>query len=131
MSEQNLEISQRFYDLWNAGDLDAARELFHEDVVMYHPEGWPEPGPSVGRDEVFRQYETLRQDWTSDRLEILERRAIGDYVVAQQRWVAQGSHSGATSEMLLCSVGRYRDGKIAAVAFYWDLDEALAAAGAG
>lgn len=131
MSEQNLEISERVYDLWNAGEMDAMRELYHEDAVMHHPPGWPEPGPSIGRDEVFRQFETLRQDWTGDRLELLERRAIGEYVVSRQRWLAQGSHSGATSEMLLSSVALYRDGKIAAVAFYWDHAEALAAAGAG
>ena len=131
MSEQNLETSRRIVELWNAGQMDTLRELFDEDVVMHHPKGWPEPGPSVGRDAVFRQYETLRQDWSSDRLEVVQRRAVEDCVVVQQRWQAQGSHSGATSEMLLSSVGRYRDGKVVLVAFFWDWDEALAAAARG
>lgn len=129
MSEQNLEISRRINDLWNAGDMDAMRDLVHTDAVMHHPEGWPEPGPSVGRDAVFRQLELLREGWRRDWLETLDRRAAGDCVVVQQRWRAQGDHSGATSEMTLSSVARYRDGKVAELAFYWDHAEALAAAG--
>jgi ketosteroid isomerase-like protein len=129
VSEQNLEVSRRINDLWNAGDMEGIRELVHDDAVMHHPEGWPEPGPSVGRDAVFRQFDLLRQAWRSDRLETLDRRAAGDCVVVQQRWLAQGDHSGATSEMLLSSVARYRDGMVVEITFYWDHAEALAAAG--
>ena len=129
MSEQNLETSRRINDLWNAGDMDALRDLYHDDVVMRHPDGWPESGPSVGRDAVFRQFERLRQDWRSDRLEVLERRAAGDCVVVRQRWRAQGRHSGVTSEMTISAVSRHREGKIVTLAFYWDHAEALAAAG--
>lgn len=129
MSEQNLEVTRRSFDLWNAGDVDALRDLYHHDVVMRHPEGWPEPGPSVGRDAVFRQFELLRQDWQTDRLEVFDKRAAGDCVVTRQRWRAQGGHSGATSELTVSSVFRFREGKIAALAFYWDHSEALAAAG--
>jgi len=88
-----------------------------------------EPGPSVGRDEVFRQFELLRQDWHRNRLEVLERRAAGNCVVVRQHWLAQGGHSGLTSEMTISSVSRFREGKIVALAFYCDHAEALAAAG--
>ena len=129
MPERNLEISRRINDLWNEGEMDAIRELFHDDVVMHHPDGWPEPGPSVGRDAVVRQLGLLREGWRSDRLETLDRRAAGDCVVVQQRWRAEGDQSGAMSEMMVSSVGRYREGKVAEIAFYWDHAAALAAAG--
>jgi ketosteroid isomerase-like protein len=129
LPSSNLELSRRINDLWNAGDMEGIGELLHDDVVMHHPEGWPEPGPSVGRDAVFRQFELLREDWRSDRLETLDRRGVGDRVVVQQRWLAEGGQSGATSEMELSSVARYREGKVAEIAFYWDHAEALAAAG--
>jgi ketosteroid isomerase-like protein len=129
VSERNLEISRRINELWNAGDMESIRDLLHDDLVMHHPDGWPEPGPSVGLDAVFRQFELLRQDWRTDQLVTLDRRAAGDCVVVQQRWRAQGGHSGAISEMMLSSVARFRDGKVAEVAFYWNHAEALAAAG--
>ncbi len=129
MSERNLEISRRINELWNAGDMEGIRDLLHDDVVMHHPDGWPEPGPSVGRDAVYRQFELLRQDWRRDQLDTLDRRAAGDYVVVEQRWRGEGGQSGATSEMALSSVARYRDGKVAEITFYWDHAEALAAAG--
>ena len=129
MSERNLEISRRINELWNAGDMEGIGDLLHEDVVMHHPEGWPEPGPSVGRDAVFHQFELLRQAWRTDRLDTLDRRAVGDCVVVEQRWLAEGGQSGAISEMKLSSVAGYRDGKVAEIAFYWDHADALAAAG--
>ena len=129
MSERNLEISRRINDLWNAGDMEGIGDLLHDDVVMYHPEGWPEPGPSVGREAVFRQFELLREGWRSDRLETVDRRAAGDRVVVKQLWQAEGGQSGATWEMTLSSVARYRDGKVTEITFYWDHAEALAAAG--
>ena len=129
MSERNLEISRRINDLWNAGDMEGIGDLVHDDVVMHHPEGWPEPGPSVGREAVFRQFELLREGWRSDRLETVDRRAAGDRIVVKQLWQAEGGQSGATWEMTLSSVARYRDGKVTEITFYWDHAEALAAAG--
>lgn len=130
MPEQNLEILfRRGLDLWNVGDMDGLRDLYHEDVVMHHPDGWPEPGPSVGRDAVFRQFEMMRQDWQRDWLEVVDLSAAGDSVVARQRWRGQGGQSGATPELTVSSVARVRQGKVVALAFYWNHDEALAAAG--
>jgi hypothetical protein len=33
----------------NAGDMEAFRELNDPNVIMWPVEGWPEPGPFVGR----------------------------------------------------------------------------------
>ncbi len=129
MSEQNLEISRRIDELWNAGEMEASVTFSTTTSSCGTRRAWPEPGPSVGRDAVMRQFELLRQDWRTDRLDTLDRRAADDCVVVQQRWRAEGGHSGAISEMMLSSVARFRDGKLAEVAFYWDHAEALAAAG--
>jgi hypothetical protein len=46
--------------------MDAAREMYDPDAVLTMAEGWPEPGPFVGRDAVLRQfqemYDTLEGD---------------------------------------------------------------------
>jgi ketosteroid isomerase-like protein len=55
MSHENVEIVRRAFGVWNAGNMDALRELFDPDIVWRAPEGWPEPGPYVGRESVMRQ----------------------------------------------------------------------------
>jgi ketosteroid isomerase-like protein len=46
MSQENVEIVRRQFEAWNAGDMDAFRELCDPEVVMHHVKDWPEPGPT-------------------------------------------------------------------------------------
>ena len=71
MSQENVEIVRAAFEAWNAGDMDGARELFVTDLIMRLPEGWPEPGPFVGREAVFRQLEQMRETWDADELKPL------------------------------------------------------------
>src|SRR6478752_2278330 len=80
MSQENVEVLRAFYKAWDAGDMDALRELHDASVIMHHPSGWPEPGPEVGRDAVMRQFHRLRDDWDSDWVE-----PIGDFIDAGDR----------------------------------------------
>ena len=48
MSQENVEIVRRGFEAWNAGDMDALRELYDPGIIWRRPEGWPEPGPYVG-----------------------------------------------------------------------------------
>src|SRR5881396_806615 len=45
MSQENVELSQAWNEAWNAGDMDAVRELYDPDVVVRPMKDWPEPGP--------------------------------------------------------------------------------------
>ena len=62
MSQENMKLRAAF-EAWNAGDMDALRDLLHPDVIMRMPEGWPEPGPYMGRDAVMREWRQLRETW--------------------------------------------------------------------
>src|SRR5687767_10677541 len=75
MSEQNVEVDRATFKAWNAWDMDALRDLYSPDIIMRHPEGWPEPGPFVGREAVMRQFEQLRETWDADAVE-----PIGDFI---------------------------------------------------
>ena len=68
MSQENVEIVRAAFDAWNAGDMDALRELYDPDVIGRPPEGWPEPGPWVGREVLMRQWEQQRETWDADEL---------------------------------------------------------------
>ena len=70
MSQENVEIVRKAIEAWNAGDMDAFRELCDADVVMHHVEDWPEPGPTVGREAVMRFIEQLRDTWDADTIEV-------------------------------------------------------------
>jgi hypothetical protein len=52
---RRLEVVREYVDVWNAGDMEGARELYDPDAVMEVAADWPEPGPFVGRDAVMHQ----------------------------------------------------------------------------
>ena len=66
MSQENVEVVRATFEAWNAGDMDAVRELYDPDVSLRMPEGWPEPGPFVGRDAVMRQWKRQREAFDAD-----------------------------------------------------------------
>jgi len=68
MSQENVEVVRAGFQAWNAGDMDAVREMHDPSVIARTLEGWPEPGPFVGRDAVMRQFERLRETWDADAL---------------------------------------------------------------
>jgi ketosteroid isomerase-like protein len=69
MSQENVETARASFETWNAADMDAFRDLLDPDVILRNPEGWPEPGPHVGREAVLRQFQEARELWDSDVLE--------------------------------------------------------------
>jgi ketosteroid isomerase-like protein len=82
MSQENVEIVRATFNAWNAGDLDALRELYDPDVLMRTPEGWPEPGPFLGREATMRWFEQSREAFDADALE-----PISDFIDAADRVV--------------------------------------------
>ena len=111
MSQENVEIVRAVFEAWNAGDMDALRELYDPDVIVRTPEGWPEPGPFVGREAVMRQFEQLRETWDADALEL-----ISDFIDAGDRvavrFIWRGAGHGPESNMELTGVYTVRKGRI-------------------
>ena len=94
---------------------------------MRTPEGWPEPGPLVGREAVMRQFEQLRGTWNSDTAEpIGEFTEAGDRVLVRMVW--RGVGQGPESRMEWTYVAAFSEGKVVGVEYFWDHAEALAAA---
>ena len=128
MSQENVEVVRAVYEAYNADDMDALRELYHPDLVMHHVEGWPEPGPSVGREAVLREVEQLREAWEGDTLEpVAGFIDSGDRVVVRDVW--RGAGQGPEADMEFTRVFTIRGGKIIGIEIFWDHAEALEAVG--
>jgi ketosteroid isomerase-like protein len=128
MSEENVEVVRATFEGWNARDMDAIREQYDPDIIMRPPEGWPEPGPFVGRDAVMREWEQIRETFDADDLEL-----IGDFIDAADRvavrFISHGTGRGPEYKLEVTGVYTVRNGKIRTAEYFWDHAEALEAAG--
>ena len=128
MSQENIAVVKAVIDAWNAGDMTAFRELHHPDVIMRAPEGWPEPGPFIGRDAAMQQFEQMRETWDADALELLsDYFAVGDRVALRFIWRGVGQGPDATIQ--LTSIYTIRGDKVFAQEYFWDHSAALKALG--
>ena len=110
MSQENVEVVQASFEAWNAGDMDAFRELHHPDAMLRMAESWPEPGPYFGRDAVMREYKQLRDTWKRDTSELIgDFIDVGDRVVVRFIW--RGAGHGPESNLDFTVVYTVRKGK--------------------
>jgi ketosteroid isomerase-like protein len=125
MSQQNVEVVKASIEAWNAGDIDALRELYDPDIIVRVTEDWPEPRPFVGREAVMRQGEQLRETWDAVTLEpISDFIDVGDRVAVRHIWrgVGHGPPESNPEFTVVCTVRR---GKILGFDYFWDHGEAL------
>ena len=129
MSQENVEIVKRGFDAYNAGDLIALREVYDPDVVWHHLEGWPEPGPSVGREAVLREVERLREAWQEgDSLgSVSDFREAANQVLVRMAW--RGSGRGPDAVMEFTYLFTLRNRRAITIEMFWDHAEALEVAG--
>jgi ketosteroid isomerase-like protein len=129
MSEENVEIVLRQFELWSAGDLDGWAECYDPAVVVTAPEGWPEGSASRGLDAWRLQAERLRDTWDEARVEVDEIRTVDDgRVVTRIRYITVGKEPGISFDTSMGTVFFLRDGKIIRAEYFWDFDDALEAA---
>jgi ketosteroid isomerase-like protein len=129
MSRENVEVVREAFDAFQLGDMRRFGDVMDPHVVTYAPEGWPEGGPFVGREDSLREFERLQEDWTDHRIVMEEILEGGDWVVVRFRWEVTGRASGVETVMHQSAAYRLQDGKIAEMRFFWEHGQALGAAG--
>jgi ketosteroid isomerase-like protein len=129
MSRANLQLVQRAYELWNAGDMEAAKRMFTPDAVMSTPPDWPDSITSNGRDEMFKRLVENRALFESDRLVPEQWIEADDCVIVPTQWC--GVPKGASAELKVFVVPVYTVGgeRIVRLDWYSSLQNALEAVG--
>ena len=124
VSQETVEIVRTFFEAWNARDMDAIRELYDSDAVVCPPEGWPEPGPFVGREAVMSQFQQMRELWEADAGV-----ALSDFITADDRVAVRtawhGKGRGPESTMEFTIVFTVHNGRIVHQETYWNYAETL------
>jgi ketosteroid isomerase-like protein len=120
MSEENVEVIRRLFAAFNAGDMEAVREMLDPDVAIGRElEGWPETGPFVGREAVMRQWERNREPWgdaiTLEPISIID---AGDRVVV--RTIVHGVGRGPEVHAEYTTVTTLRNGRSFLIDYFWN-----------
>jgi ketosteroid isomerase-like protein len=129
MSDANLQLVMRGWELWNRGDMEGALELVHPDVE------W-RPGPLLldveklyrGRDGVRRFWDEFMTPFESISIEPVRHASEGEEVVIEGHFTARG-REGVTGDVSVYHRYTLRDGRLARFQAYPSWEEALAAAG--
>src|SRR4051812_3188582 len=129
MSQQNVEIVQRFYDAWLRDEYPGPLELLDPEVVYVNPAGAIEPGTRHGVHAFARAVEKLLESWEFWRAETEDFRTAEDQVAVVVRYRARGRGSGVEVEGRESALWTLREDKVVRYEWFHGPTEALEAVG--
>ncbi|MGH2964401.1 MAG: nuclear transport factor 2 family protein [Solirubrobacterales bacterium] len=129
MSQENVEVVQRFYDAWARDEFPGPIEFMAPEVEYVNPAGAVEPGIRRGLAEFSMALEKVFEGWETWRMEPEQFTAVGDHVAVVVRYQARGRGSGVEVEGRESALWTLRDGKVARYAWFHEPGDALEAAG--
>jgi ketosteroid isomerase-like protein len=133
MSQENVQIVRRYWELFNAGGVEAAaRELesaFDPEVEFHEDAAFPDAGVHRGMDAIVAYVKQFQELMVGHEIEVEELREAEDSVVAFVHEVASGSRSTVAVELRPAFVWRFQGGAVVRVEAYLDRQKALEAVG--
>jgi ketosteroid isomerase-like protein len=129
MSEENVEVVLESYRRFEAGDIEGFTDLFAPECRLTVPNGWPEPGPFVGRDQVIEQITRITAEVDDARFNVEVVSGEGDWVVVDVRWGGRAARSGLDFDWHVANAVRVHDGRVLETHFEWNRADVLEAAG--
>jgi uncharacterized protein len=130
MSQENVELVRGMCEAFLAGDVPAALDVLHAEVIWHGTIGGIEEGRTAhGHNEVIQGFMESLRDWESHSLEIEDYLDAGDSVVVLWHEVGRGKRSGVEVETRTAVVYTVRDKEVLEVQGYMDRRQALQAAG--
>jgi uncharacterized protein len=133
MSQENVEIVRRGYELYAARDLDGVASLFADEAELADAGGLGVAGTAAGTrhgpEGFLRATEEALEAFEDYRVGAEEFIDAGDVVVVPVRISGRGRASGAKLDMRLAHLWVLRSGKAIRGEVYRTTEEALEAAG--
>jgi ketosteroid isomerase-like protein len=107
MASEHVDRFRDAMRAWNDQDWDALGAFYTPDAVLHHPDDWPEPGPTIGREAIIEQWKTTWQAFGQAEVSIERAEAEGGSVVAYMTIKIVGGGSGADAATDLTAVCRF------------------------
>jgi ketosteroid isomerase-like protein len=129
MSQENVELTRRVYELFDARDLSGLFDLFHSEVIYRNREDEPDVRVYQGLED-FKGYVASWLEMFDDlRFETHDFIDLGDEVIAVTHLHGRGRETGAEVRGVYVFLFKFRDGVIVQGREYATKEEALEAAG--
>jgi uncharacterized protein len=128
MSQENLEIARRLYELAPHGDWDEAKLLISRNVEIDQSR-FPDGGVGHGREEFRGFFRRWFGTWDELNMNLDRFIDLGERVVVLMRLSGRGKGSGVPVTLDAADVLTFEDGTVTRLVGYLDHREALEAAG--
>jgi ketosteroid isomerase-like protein len=125
MSEADVEVVRRLFELYESGGIEAVLEVMDEDIeIVIPPDVSAEPDTYRGHEGARRYFAGFEGMLEDVRYEVFELIPEGDYVLARSRLAGRGVSSGLEVELQTVVVHAVEGGKITLVVPHPDLESA-------
>jgi ketosteroid isomerase-like protein len=125
MSEDNVEVVRKLFELYASDGVEAVLEVMDEDVVIVVPPDMSaEPDTYRGHEGVrryFAGFDGMLEDVRYDAFELIRE---GEHVLAVARLAGRGVSSGLEVELSTVVVHTVAAGKITRIEPFTDLESA-------
>jgi ketosteroid isomerase-like protein len=128
MSSDNVDLVRAAYRVFDS-DLEALLRMCATDIEWVSPHDAIEPGARFGQEGVRDAFAATAMAWDDTTHVAEELRDAGDKVLATVTFRGHGRGSGMDAERTEFHIWTLRGGLVARFEWYYQRDEALAAAG--
>ena len=125
MPSENSEIVERAHEALNSGDIDALVDLCDDGFRLDMSDRVFNPAVYDGHEGIRRFYAEVRDVWETYVWEPEELIDMGSQVVALLRSTGRGRESGVEVERETAIIWSVQDGRLIALRFYRNRNEAL------
>jgi len=109
-TDDSLDVVRRSVDAVNGGDIEAAVDTFHPEIV-FEPQRASVQGAYVGHEGIREWFADTRENVAAYRLELQHRDLGGGRVLSLGGLHIQGRGSGIDTTLPVASIAVLRDGK--------------------
>jgi ketosteroid isomerase-like protein len=125
MSEDNVEVVRRLFELYASGGIEAVLEVMDEDIVIVIPPDMSAEPDSYHGHEGARRYFAGFEGMLDDvRYEAHELIPEGEHVLARANLAGRGASSGLEVGLESIVVHTVKGGKVTFIQPYTDLESA-------